>query len=574
MNTGDRVSSLGLGRQLASFGRTFWVANAIEMFERLAYYGLRTVIPIYMVLSIEEGGPQFDHVQKGVIFAWWALVQSMVPVFTGGFADRYGYKRTVAVSIAIKIVGYLVMAYAIEIASGLTGGSSTTTPGHSMTFGIFCTGALLLALGTAVFKPGIQGILAHQLSPENESTGWALFYQLVNVGGWLGPFLAGVLRLLDWRYVFVACALIVSLNYLLLLVFPEPERATEAASTPAEDEEKRSTVVEAAGVLWNSAIGICEPRLMSFLVVFSGFWFMFNQLFDLLPNFIDQWVDSRGVLALLEQSFEFAAPAQWGGHLPQEFMINLNPGMIMLLAFVFGYLTGKIRSLTAILLGILVSTSAIYCFSLSANGWIVLAAIALFSMGEMTASPTMMRYFASIAPPDREGLYLGYVNATNGFGWYIGSLVAGALYQEKGDLFVLARRHLVEQVGEDAERVAALAQTRVLPELAERTGLEIEGVKQLLWDTYSPEQIWPYFASIGLLSFFGLFVFDQITRREPRYENAWLAGLTALVAGLCYGPVWAACFLLPIVAYLALERWAPELLPVGQTSGRDPSSAT
>ena len=98
-----RVSNEPLLKQLQSFNRVFWTANTIEMLERLAYYGLRTVIPIYMVLSIEQGGPEFTHVQKGLIFGWWALVQSMVPVVTGGYADRFGYKLTVAISIAIKI---------------------------------------------------------------------------------------------------------------------------------------------------------------------------------------------------------------------------------------------------------------------------------------------------------------------------------------------------------------------------------------------------------------------------------------------------------------------------------------
>ena len=219
---GDRVSQASLREQLLSFNKVFWIANTIEMFERLAYYGLRTVIPIYMVLALESSGPQFDHIQKGSIFAWWALVQSGVPILTGGFADRYGYKLTVGISIAIKIAGYLVMAFAVDLAAAATGGASLGVAGHPTTYGIFLTGALLLALGTAIFKPGIQGILAHQLDSSNESTGWAVFYQLVNLGAWFGPFLAGTLRLLSWKYVFVACAVIVSINYVLLLFFPSP----------------------------------------------------------------------------------------------------------------------------------------------------------------------------------------------------------------------------------------------------------------------------------------------------------------------------------------------------------------
>lgn len=553
----DRTSKVGLGEQLKSFGRTFWIGNTVEMLERLAYYGLRTVLPIYMVLSIEEGGPQFDHLQKGFIFAWWALIQSMIPVFTGGYADRYGYKLTVGISIAVKSLGYLVMAFAIEIAGALTGGASLTVPGHAATLYVFCAGAWLLALGTAIFKPGIQGILAHQLNEDNESTGWAVFYQLVNVGGFLGPFLAGVLRVLAWRYVFVACAVIVCLNYILLLTFPEPEKEEGA-------EELSGSCTDAFWVLWYSAIGICEPRLLAFLVVFSGFWFMFNQLFDMLPNYIDQWVDTSGPYSLWAKFLPTAN--EWNGQLPQEMMINLNAGMIMLTAFAFGYITGKVRSMVAMLVGILVSALAIYSIGASTNGWVVLGCIALFSIGEMSASPTKLRYFASIAPPGKKGMYLGYINATNGFGWYVGSLVAGELYQEKGDIFVLGRRHL-ESLGMAAQEVHkdVLPQTEVLPLLAEKTGLALPEVQTLLYNTYSPNQIWPYFAMIGLASMFGLIMFDQITRRNHSYEPIALLVLTFSVAFYSYGQFYAGLFTLPMVAYMVLQVYAPGLLPKGQS---------
>ena len=560
--SGSRTSTASLGEQLKSFGKTFWIANTIEMLERLAYYGLRTVIPIFMVLSIEEGGPQFDHVQKGFIFAWWALIQSMIPVFTGGYADRYGYKLTVAISIAVKIAGYLVMAFAIEIAGSLTGGESLTVPGHTTTLYVFCAGAWLLALGTAIFKPGIQGILAHQLDEDNESTGWAVFYQLVNMGGFLGPFLAGALRLLAWRYVFIACAVIVALNYVFLLTFPEPEQ--EEGSEPTEQ-----SILDGLKVLWNSAIGICEPRLMSFLVVFSGFWFMFNQLFDMLPNFIDQWVDSSMVLGAITSVLQFTPPEEWGGNLPQEYMINLNAGMIMVTAFAVGFVTGKVRSMTAMLVGMLISAIAIYAIGFSTNGWVVLAAIALFSLGEMSASPTKMRYFASIAPPGKKGLYLGYINATNGFGWYIGSLVAGEMYQEKGDIFVLGRRYLVDELGKDSQAIEAMKQTEVLPLLAEQTGKSAIEVQQLLWVTYSPQQIWPYFATIGLVSMFGLIAFDQITRRNLAWEPYALLVLTFTVAFYSYGLFYAVLFTIPMIAYMGLQIAAPGLLPKGQAEGPD-----
>ena len=310
------------------------------------------------------------------------------------------------------------------LAASMTDGVSATVPGHSMTFTIFTAGAMLLALGTAVFKPGLQGIIGTQLNKDNGSVGWSVFYQLVNVGGFLGPFLAGWMRLLAWEWVFVSCAIIVALNYIFLFFFPEPEK---------EAVEQTEGFMGALKVLWQSAIGICEPRLMGFLVIFSGFWAMFHQLFDLLPNYIDDWIDSTMVADAIARPILGELPAEWGGNLPQEYMINLNAGMCMLLAFIIGYLTGKVRSMTAMISGIIVAAGAIYSLGLTTNGWFILLAIATFSLGELMSSPTKMRYFNNIAPPGKKGLYLGYINATGGIGWALGSVIAGSMYEEGGD---------------------------------------------------------------------------------------------------------------------------------------------
>lgn len=523
------VSTASFREQVATLPYAYWLANAMEMLERFGYYGLRTVLPVYMVLAVEHDGPQFDHVQKGTILAWWAVVQSFVPILSGGYADRYGYRLTVAISIGIKVLGYLVMGWATDIAAALTAGASATTPGHPVTYAVFLTGALLLALGTAVFKPGIQGLVAQHVTPTNASLAWAFFYQVVNVGGFLGPFLAGVMRLMAWKWVFVSCAAIVALNYLLLL--------------GAKDPPKKERVGPAPGflrVLDDSGSGILEPRLFAFLAVFSGFWAMFYQLFDLLPNFIDDWVDSSAVLAAVVAPifalFGSAPPASWGGQVPQEFLININAGLIMLFAFLVGLLTGRMRSMTAMILGVVVSAMGIWTLGQSTNGWTIVAAIAVFSFGEMMASPTKIRYFATIAPPDKKGLYLGYVNATTGIGWSLGSLVAGAMYETGGDKVGLARRHLVQAVGMPANEVEALAKTDVLPTLATRLGTDLDGVRDLLWSTYAPGGIWTWFTVVGVASMLGLVVFDVVTRREAKWEEPALVVLTGTVLAVCYGP--------------------------------------
>ncbi len=498
----ETTEHIPFGVQLRSFGRVFWIANWMELVERFAYYGVRVVLPVYMVLAISDGGPELTHTQKGSIYALWAVVQSFIPIFTGGFADRYGFKINIAISTVLKIIGYLVMGFCIPLSEALDGMplAEARAAGSDSVYGVFFAGAMMLALGTAVFKPGLQGLVGHVMPKKSASLGWSLFYQMVNWGGFIGPMIAGYLRLLDWEYVFLSCAVGISLNFIPLFMFAEPEREG------SDDERSPLTV------LWESVTGLLEPRLFFFTMCFAGFWLMFYQLFDILPNFIDDWVDSRGAAAALGSW----VPATEDGNLTQEWMINVNAGAIMLTAFFFGYLTGFIRSLTAIVLGIAVSAVAIFALGMSMDGWWTIGAIALFSVGEMLASPTKMRYLSGIAPPGKQGLYMGYVNMTVGIGWSVGSVVAGGMYETGGDKINLARRYLVENHGMEQAAADGIDRAEVIQRLSEVAGLDVWEIRQVLWDTYAPYSMWAVFTAIGVGSLVMLLAYDFVLRAAKK----------------------------------------------------------
>ena len=70
---------------------------------------------------------------------------------------------------------------------------------------------------------------------------------------------------MEWRYVFLSCAIIVAINWLILLTFPEPEKEQ---LSELEKRRERTGFVGTVKVLWDSIIGICEPRLLAFLVIY------------------------------------------------------------------------------------------------------------------------------------------------------------------------------------------------------------------------------------------------------------------------------------------------------------------
>src|SRR5262249_44971422 len=134
------VKQLGFLAAIGSLGYVFWICGGMEMVERLAYYGVKAVATIYAKTPVSQGGLGVTMTTFSVVLSVWAMTQSVLPVFTGGLSDRYGYKGTIFISTCVKISGYLVMAF-------------------FPTYAGFFAGAILLAAGTAVFKPGIQGTL-------------------------------------------------------------------------------------------------------------------------------------------------------------------------------------------------------------------------------------------------------------------------------------------------------------------------------------------------------------------------------------------------------------------------------
>ena len=200
-----------------AFGRSYWMLNSIEMFERLAYFGIRSVVPLYIMQATEPGGLHLTAVDKGWIYMWWAILQSWLPMFTGGIADRYGYKRVLSFAISANVLGYLMMAFLHNYAG-------------------FFLGILVLATGTAFFKPALQGSIAQNLTKENASLGWGIFYWVVNIGAVLAPVLATVIlgkphSAEGWRNLFIASAIYTACNLLLLLTFRDvPSGADKSES--------------------------------------------------------------------------------------------------------------------------------------------------------------------------------------------------------------------------------------------------------------------------------------------------------------------------------------------------------
>jgi dipeptide/tripeptide permease len=480
----DAQRQLGFLAAIRSLGYVFWVLGAMEMVERLAYYGVKAVATLYAKDPVSAGGLGITMTDFGTILMVWALIQSLVPVLTGGLADRYGYKETIFASTVVKISGYVTM------------GIWTSYAG-------FFAGSVLLALGTAIFKPGIQGTLVKSTRPDNSSMAWGLFYQTVNIGGFIGPLLAGLMRKMAWREVFFANAIVICANFVLLALYREPGRDERLAREAAF----RRGEVARSSLAVDSLRELRKPHVFSYLIILSGFWFMFNALFDVLPAHIDDWVDSGDVVRSLFGGHAtvnpfvkfFVVMNKEGTSIQPEGMLNINAGLIMTTCFAVAFVGGKLRATTSMVVGTLIASASLIVCGYSTLGWSCIAGIAVFSVGEMLSSPKSSEFMGNIAPADKKAMYLGFSQIPLAIGWTLEGKIAPALYDRFASKERFAREMLVAQ-GMDAGGVARIPQGEAFARLAAVTGQSRATLTHALHASHSVGSVWVFIAGVGVVA--------------------------------------------------------------------------
>lgn len=496
-NTIKDVEQLGIWAGLASLSYVFWICGGMEMIERFAYYGVRNNMALYATAPVSAGGLGITATQLGDIFLVWALVQTWVPVVTGGLSDRFGYKETIFAATLFKIAGYIVMAVFVK-------------------YWGFMIGAILVAFGTAIFKPGIQGTIVKSTSRANSSIAWGVFYQTVNIGGYFGTLIAIQMRQLSWDTMFYVNAGMIIINLILLMVYKEPDKE-ERLSRRAKI--KSGEIVEPS--LWKEAINeFKRPILIYYLILFSGFWFMLYSFFDVLPLHIRDWVDTSAIITTLFGPEGTQNPVAHfmmgltddGKAINPAGLFNLNAFIIMCSCFAVAGVSARMKAVNSMAIGtIFIAAGLIMVGGLSA-AWLVVAAIVVFSVGEMLAGPKSSEYLGNIAPPDKKAMYLGFTQAPIGIGWSLEGKLGPMWYDQWSSKETFSRQ-LLSESGMGQNSLNAIPNGEAFDHLLNFTGQTANEATALLYQSHNIGQLWYVMATIGVISAFGLYVYGRWTYR-------------------------------------------------------------
>lgn len=497
-NTAKDVEQLGIWAGLASLSYVFWICGGMEMIERFAYYGVRNNAALYATAPVSEGGLGITPTQLGDIFLVWALVQTWVPVFTGGLSDRFGYKETIFVATLFKIAGYVLMAmYA--------------------TYWGFMSGAIVVAFGTAIFKPGLQGTIVKSTSRTNSSIAWGVFYQTVNIGAYFGVLISIQMRQLSWDSMFYVNAGMIVLNLLLLLVYKEPDREERLARRARI---KAGEITEPS--LWRESLKeFKRPILIYYVILFSGFWFMVYSFFDVLPLHIRDWVDTSTIVTTLFGAEGTQSPTAHflmgltddGKAFNPAGLFNLNSFLIMITCFAVAGWSGRLKAANSMALGTFLLSGGLIMVGGLNPAWMVVSAIAVFSLGEMLASPKSGEYLGNIAPADKKAMYLGFSQAPIGIGWSLEGKLGPTWYDQWASKERFSRELLTER-GVDGSTVDAIPNGEAFSFLLESSSETSAQLTEILYQSHNIGQLWYIMAAVGMVSAFGLYVYGRWTYQQ------------------------------------------------------------
>lgn len=373
------------------FERPFWVANTAEMFERLSYYGTFASLALYLQERLN-----FSTEQTGTLTGIFGGVVWFLAAFGGALADRLGFRRSLSFAYLVLSCAYFLL--------GAIGAPWFAPVRQLMPLAPLVAIILVLpALGISLIKPCDAGTTARASRDNVRSIGYSIYYTLINIGGVCGPLMASWVHA-HWgvENVFRVAALSVfAMFFAIRLFYTEPRRSGDV---------KTATLGQTAR---NFLTVVSNPRVMLFLLIFSGYYIVFWQQFIILPIYIHKYISATA---------------------NTERLLVTDALTVVCLQMVVTFLIRKMPSLRAIALGTLISGLAWLVLVVHPSVPMVVLTIVLVAVGEVTQQPRYYEYVSRLAPPGQQGTYMGFAFMPIGIGSLVGGWFGGRIVHHFGEV--------------------------------------------------------------------------------------------------------------------------------------------
>ncbi len=396
------------------FPVTFWTANLTELFERAAYYAMASFVVLYLgQLGL---GSYWPSTLNGIL---WTLVY-FLPILSGTIADQVGFKRALLTAFVLLAAGYFLMGYPVwlggQVMSEMV--SDQVTAGAGVLVPVLM-GIVIIGLGGSVIKPCISGTV-QKTAAGRATLAFGIFYMVINIGSLVGRGISYYVRTTyDLSFIFaVAVGCSVVAFFVVLFLYRD---------TPEDIEARRNRAGRrnVGRILLDMVLVLKNVRFALFLVVSSGFFFIYSQVYNVLPLYLKKVVETDPAVDIYTMAnpftivfFQLLITKTFGKMKPINSIIVgiVIIGLSMLINLVPVFMAGGVRTEMWNLLPI--------------GSLFIVLTVAMIAFGELFTSARTYEYIGALAPKGQEGLFLGYANLPMAIGSLIGGPAGAAIFNE------------------------------------------------------------------------------------------------------------------------------------------------
>ncbi len=374
---------------MSKYTKAFWTANTAELLERMAYYAVFIVITLYLSNTLG-----FSDLEASLISGLFSGGLYLLPLFTGAFADKIGYRKSIILAFSLLAIGYFLqgmLPVMLESGGLVQYGEKTTFTGlhDSWHRYLIIPVLIILMIGGAFIKSIISASVARETTSETRAKGYSIFYMMVNIGSFTGKSVIDPLRSLvgESAYIYINffSATLCAIAFIAVILF------YHSAHHSGEGKSIKEVVNGLVKVFSNG-------KLLILILIVTGFWIVQQQLYATMPKYV------------IRLAGETARPG-W--------IANVNPFVVVICVNFVTQLMARRKALTSIIIGMfLIPISALIMatgnlfesniIGLHPITFMMIVGIAFQALAECFISPRYLEYFSLQAPKGEEGLYLGF----------------------------------------------------------------------------------------------------------------------------------------------------------------------
>jgi POT family proton-dependent oligopeptide transporter len=463
-------NTIKLPHQKELFGHPvgLYVLFFTEMWERFSYYGMRSILVIYMIAqATSENGPGlgWTNLEAYQLYGWYVMLVYLISIPGGILADKVlGQKKTVMLGAVLLSIGHGILAIEANWA--------------------FFTGLGFIIIGVGCLKPNISTMVGglYKKGDIRRDKGFSIFYIGINLGSLLATtFIGLVVAKWGWHAGFGLAGIAMIIG-LFVYIWGQKFITHVGNKITAEDNKNDVSIGKLFGNIFKSPLHLVIMTVLLILSIYIGYtkegvdhWgygalFVFLSLVIGLLMMIYKDLDSqvmkdRFLVLLLSfllvvvfwGAFEQAGGLMsvytetktdrmlFGYLIPTPMFQGLNAGFIILLAVWVANIWAKRKlknkeasSLFKMATGTIIMGLGFVFMILAvreyeANGssgmqWLILAYL-FHTIGELSSSPVSLSFVTKLAPVKYASLMMGLYFAATG----LGGKVAGILGEKSAE---------------------------------------------------------------------------------------------------------------------------------------------